>query len=76
MWGLNVERQIKRKQEIDRWTAARPNIWIGNLAEAGRLEGSKAFDRDAVSTSGRTSSGGEDNGDGTCRRSAWMSSRT
>ena len=38
-WGLNVERQIKRRQEIDRWTAARQNIWIGNLAEAGRLEG-------------------------------------
>ena len=39
VWGLNVERQIKRRQEIDRWTAARQNIWIGNLAEAGRLEG-------------------------------------
>ncbi len=38
-WGFNVERQIKRRQEIDRWTAARQNIWIGNLAEAGRLEG-------------------------------------
>ena len=34
-WGFNVERQIKRRQEIDRWTAARQNIWIGNLAEAG-----------------------------------------
>jgi hypothetical protein len=39
VWGLNVERQIKRRQELDRWTAARQNIWIGNLAEAGRLEG-------------------------------------
>jgi Domain of unknown function (DUF5916) len=39
VWGFNVERQIKRRQEIDRWTAARQNIWIGNLAEAGRLEG-------------------------------------
>ena len=38
-WGFNVEREIKRRQEIDRWTAARQNIWIGNLAEAGRLEG-------------------------------------
>ena len=37
-WGLNVERQIKRKQEIDRWAAARRNIWIGNLAEAGQLQ--------------------------------------
>ncbi|HEV2983558.1 MAG TPA: DUF5916 domain-containing protein, partial [Vicinamibacterales bacterium] len=39
VWGLNVERQIKRWQELDRWTAARQNIWISNLAEAGRLEG-------------------------------------
>jgi hypothetical protein len=38
-WGFNVERQIKRRQEINRWTAARQNIWIGNLAEAGSLEG-------------------------------------
>jgi hypothetical protein len=39
VWGFNIERQIKRRQELDRWTAARQNIWIGNLAEAGRLEG-------------------------------------
>jgi len=52
-WGLNIERQIKR-QEIDRWTAARQNIWTSNLAEAGRLEGSKAFARDAASTFVRT----------------------
>jgi len=38
-WGFNIERQIKRRQEIDRWAAPRQNIWIGNLAEAGRLEG-------------------------------------
>ena len=39
VWGFNVERQIKRRQEIDRWTAARQNIWISNLAEAGQLDG-------------------------------------
>ncbi|MGE3470901.1 MAG: DUF5916 domain-containing protein [Vicinamibacterales bacterium] len=39
VWGFNVERQIKRRQEIDRWAGARQNIWIGNLAEAGRLDG-------------------------------------
>ena len=39
VWGFNVERQIKRRQEIDRWTAARQNIWISNLAEAGWLDG-------------------------------------
>jgi hypothetical protein len=38
-WGFNVERQIKRRQEIDRWTAARQNVWIGNLSEAGQLDG-------------------------------------
>jgi hypothetical protein len=38
-WGFNVERQIKRRQEIDRWAAARQNIWISNLSEAGRLDG-------------------------------------
>ena len=38
-WGLNVERQIKRKNEVDRWSSPRLDVWIGNLAEAGRLEG-------------------------------------
>src|SRR4029077_5247108 len=38
-WGFNVERQISRRQEIDRWTAARQNVWISNLAEAGQLDG-------------------------------------
>jgi hypothetical protein len=39
VWGFNVERQIKRRQETDRWSAPRRNVWIGNLTEAGRLEG-------------------------------------
>jgi len=38
-WGFNIERQIKRRQEIDRWAAARQNVWISNLAEAGLLDG-------------------------------------
>ena len=38
-WGLNVERRIKRCNEIDRWAAPRLNVWFTNLAEAGRLEG-------------------------------------
>jgi hypothetical protein len=38
-WGLNVERQIKRKDEVNRWSSPRLDVWIGNLAEAGRLEG-------------------------------------
>lgn len=39
IWGLNVERQIKRLQEKDRWASARRDIWITNLAAAGRLAG-------------------------------------
>lgn len=39
VWGFNVERQIKRRQEVDRWTAARQNVWISNLAEVGQLDG-------------------------------------
>lgn len=37
-WGLNVQRQLKRRNEIDRWAGPRRNIWITNLAEAGILE--------------------------------------
>jgi hypothetical protein len=37
-WGLNVERQIKRRNEKDRWAGARRDIWISNLAEAGLLQ--------------------------------------
>jgi len=38
-WGLNVQRYLARRQETDRWTAARRDVWISNLSEAGRLEG-------------------------------------
>jgi hypothetical protein len=37
-WGLNVERQIKRKNEKDRWAGTRRDVWVTNLAEAGQLE--------------------------------------
>ncbi|MDR0310994.1 MAG: DUF5916 domain-containing protein, partial [Acidobacteriota bacterium] len=39
VWGLNVERVHKRYNETSRWAGARRDIWISNLAEAGRLEG-------------------------------------
>jgi len=39
VWGLNIERHIKRRNETARWAGARRDIWISNLAEAGRLEG-------------------------------------
>lgn len=38
-WGLNVQRYVARRQETDRWVAPRRDVWISNLAEAGRLEG-------------------------------------
>lgn len=39
VWGLNVERHIKRRNENDRWASARLDVWLSNLSEAGRLEG-------------------------------------
>jgi len=39
VWGLNIQRVIKRKNETDRWAGGRRDIWLTNLAEAGQLEG-------------------------------------
>jgi hypothetical protein len=39
VWGLNIQRVIKRYNETDRWSGARRDIWLSNLAEAGELEG-------------------------------------
>ena len=64
VWGFNIERQIKRRQETDRWAAPRQNIWIGNLAEAGRLEGLDGI-RQGLGLDVRPYlSGGEENSDG------------
>jgi len=38
-WGFNVERLVKRRLEKSRWSGPRRDVWISNLAEAGRLEG-------------------------------------
>jgi hypothetical protein len=37
VWGLNIQRVIKRKNETNRWSGAQQDIWITNLAEAGEL---------------------------------------
>src|SRR5205823_1625898 len=56
---------IKRHQETDRWAAPRQNIWIGNLAEAGRLEGlddirqGRGLDVRPYGSGGEGNSGGE-----------------
>ena len=39
VWGLNIQRVIKRNNETNRWAGARRDIWLSNLAEAGQLEG-------------------------------------
>jgi hypothetical protein len=39
VWGLNIQRVIKRYNETNRWSGARRDIWLSNLAEAGQLEG-------------------------------------
>jgi len=39
VWGMNIERVIKRYNETNRWSGARRDIWLSNLAEAGQLEG-------------------------------------
>lgn len=44
-WGLNVQRTIRRSQEIVRWATPRANSAVTNLAEAGRVEGLDGLDR-------------------------------
>jgi hypothetical protein len=65
VWGFNVERQIKRRQETDRWAAPRQNIWISNLAEAGRLEGLEGIQQGLGLDVRPYVSGGEENSEGT-----------
>ena len=38
-WGFNFQRNIKRSNETDRWSGARQDSWLTNLADAGELEG-------------------------------------
>ncbi len=38
-WGFNVEREIRRRQELVRWSSPRANVPITNLAEAGAIQG-------------------------------------
>jgi hypothetical protein len=36
-WGMNVERTIRRRNEVDRWASPRREVWLTNLSMAGRL---------------------------------------
>lgn len=38
-WGFNLERMIRRKNEIDRWSGAQPHLFIHDLDRAGELTG-------------------------------------
>jgi len=64
VWGLNVERQIKRLQERDRWASPRRDIWIGNLAAAGELTGLTGLQQGRGLDIRPFVSGGEENGGG------------
>lgn len=37
-WGFNIERVIRRKQEVDRWASPRQNSEVRRIADAGALE--------------------------------------
>jgi hypothetical protein len=64
VWGLNLERQVKRKQEIDRWASARQDVWISNLAEAGELTGLEGVRQGRGLDIRPYVSGGEEGSDG------------
>jgi hypothetical protein len=66
-WGLNVERQIKRRQEYDRWASPRNDIWVMNLAAAGRLGGLEGAQQGRGLDIRPYVSGGEQNSDGTAK---------
>ena len=53
-WGFNIQRQIKRRNEIDRWAGPRRNVWMSNLAEAGVLEDLPVISRGKASKYART----------------------
>ena len=64
VWGMNVERQIKRLQEHDRWASARPDAWVTNLAAAGDLAGFAGQRQGRGLDLRPFVSGGEENGGG------------
>ena len=67
VWGLNVERQIKRRQEHDRWASPRNDVWITNLAAAGRLGGLEGAQQGRGLDIRPYVSGGEQSSDATAK---------
>ena len=67
VWGLNVQRQIKRRQEVARWAGARNDVWVSNLAAAGRLGGLEGLHQGKGLDIRPFASGGETNSDWTSK---------
>jgi hypothetical protein len=65
VWGLNVERSIKRRNETDRWATPLRDSWITNLSQAGRLEGIEDIHQGRGLDIRPYASAGEQNSDGT-----------
>jgi hypothetical protein len=64
VWGLNVERVIKRRNESDRWATPLRDSWVTNLDQAGRLEGIENIHQGRGLDIRPYLSGGEENSDG------------
>lgn len=65
VWGLNIERLIKRHEETVRWANARNDVWVTNLAEAGHLQGMVGLEQGLGLDIRPFLSGGEVDRDGT-----------
>ena len=64
VWGLNVERMIKRRNETDRWATPLRDSWVTNLSQAGRLEGIEGINQGLGLDIRPYVSGGSENSDG------------
>lgn len=65
VWGLNIERLIKRHEETVRWANARNDAWVTNLTEAGHLQGMVGLEQGLGLDIRPFLSGGEVDRDGT-----------
>jgi hypothetical protein len=64
VWGLNVERVIKRRNETDLWATPRRDNWVTNMSQAGRLEGFEGIGQGRGLDIRPYVSGGRENSDG------------
>ncbi len=64
VWGLNIERLIKRRNEVDLWSTPLRDNWVTNMSQAGRLEGIEGINQGRGLDIRPYVSGGEENSDG------------